>query len=82
MLTVLWQTKKPWLAFVLKSKHVVNEHHIIRKSHDATWKKCPHMVHFIVTCDWFETNSQHQKHYWYSEGSKKKIVGVVVYWEK
>ena len=52
---------------------------IVRKSHDATQKKCSHMVHFNVLHDWFETNSQHQKHY--SEGGNK-IVGVVVYWEE
>ena len=36
-------------------KHLVNEHHVIRKSHDATQEKCPHVVHFNVPCDWFET---------------------------
>lgn len=33
-------------------------------------KKCPHVVHFNVACDWFETNSRYQKRY--SEGGKKK----------
>ena len=32
-------------------------------------KKCPHVVHFDVPRDWFETNSRHQKRY--SEGGKK-----------
>ena len=32
-------------------------------------KKCPHVVHFNVPRDWFETNSRHQKRY--SEGGKK-----------
>ena len=32
-------------------------------------KKCPHVVHFNISCDWFEINSQHQKRY--SEGGKK-----------
>ena len=32
-------------------------------------KKCPHVVHFNIPRDWFETNSQNQKHY--SEGGKK-----------
>ena len=32
-------------------------------------KKCPHVVHFNVKRDWFETNSRHQKRY--SEGGKK-----------
>ena len=35
------------------------------------------MVNFNVPCDWFESNSEHQK--LYSEGGKK-IVGVVFYW--
>ena len=37
MLTVVWQTK-PTVSFPLEGKHVVNEHHAIRKSHDATQK--------------------------------------------
>ena len=32
-------------------------------------KKCPHVVHFNEPCDWFESNSRHQKRY--SEGGKK-----------
>ena len=32
-------------------------------------KTCPHMVHFNVPRDWFETNSRHKKRY--SEGDKK-----------
>jgi len=32
-------------------------------------KKCPHVVHFNVPRDWFETNSRHQKRY--SEGGQK-----------
>ena len=67
------------VSFPLEDKNVVNEHHIVRKSHDAIHKKCPHMVHFNVPRDWFQTNSQHQKHY--SEGGKK-LVGVAVYWEE
>ena len=38
MLTVLWQTKST-LSFLLEDKYVANEHHVIRKSHDATQKK-------------------------------------------
>ena len=68
MLTVLWQTKSK-VSYLLEDKHVENEPHAIRKSHDVTQKKCPHMVHFNVPRDWFETNSRHQKHY--SEGSEK-----------
>lgn len=36
-------------------------------------KKCPHVVHFNVACDWFERNSRYQKRY--SEGGKKKKSG-------
>ena len=32
-------------------------------------EKCPRMLHFNVPCDWFETNSWHQK--CCSEGGKK-----------
>ena len=32
-------------------------------------KTCPHVVHFNVPRDWFETNSRHQKRYY--EGGKK-----------
>ena len=42
-------------------------------------KKCPHMVHFNVPGDWFETNLQYQKRHF--EGSQK-FVGVAVYWEE
>ena len=63
MLTVLWQTKST-VSFLLEDKrHLVDEHHVIRKSYDVTQKKCPHVVHFNVPRNWFETNSQHQKRY-------------------
>ena len=70
--------KRP-VSFPLEDKHVVKEHHVIRKSHDATQKKYPYLVHFNVSREWFETNSRHQKRY--SEGGKK-FVGVEVYWEE
>ena len=35
---MLWQTKTT-VSFPLEGKHVVSEHHVIRKSHDATHKK-------------------------------------------
>ena len=68
MLAVLWQTKT-MVSFPLEGKHVVNEHHVIRKSRFATQEKCPHVVHFNVPSDWFELNSPHKKRY--SEGGKK-----------
>ena len=43
----------------LEDKHVVNDHHVIRKSHDATEEKCLHVMHFNGPRDWFERNSQH-----------------------
>ena len=56
--------KRP-VNFPHEDKHVVNE----RKSHEATQKKCLHVVHFNVPRDWFETNSGHQKRY--SEDGEK-----------
>ena len=72
MLTVLWQTKT-MVSFPLEDKHVVNEH-------DATQEKCPHVVHFNVMRDLFETNSWHQTRY--SEHGKNIFVGVAAYWEE
>ena len=51
-----FDTIKMAVSFPLEDKHVVKEHQVIRKSHDATQKKCPHVVHFNVPRDWFETN--------------------------
>ena len=69
-----------WLvSFPLEDKHVVNEHHVVQKSHDATEKTCPHMVHFNISQDWFETKLWHQKHF--SEHAKR-FMGVAVYWEE
>ena len=61
-------TKRP-VSFPLEDKHAMNERHVARKSHDATQKKCSHVVHFKVPRDWFETNLRHQKRY--SKGGKK-----------
>jgi len=49
------------ISFPHEDKHVVNENHVIRKSHDAAQEKCPRVMHFNVPRDWFETNSRHQK---------------------
>ena len=79
MLTVLWQTKTT-IRFPLEDKPVVNEHHAVRKGHDATHKKnaltwCISMYHVIGLKQ--------------TRGIKnvaltgaKKIVGVAVYWEE
>ena len=50
---------------------MVNEYHVhvVSESCDSAQKKCLHVVHFNVLCDWFELNLWHQKHY--SEGGKK-----------
>ena len=42
---VFLDTKHP-ISFPLEDKRVVNEHHVARKIHDATQKKCTHVVHF------------------------------------
>ena len=75
MLTLLWQTKTT-VSFPLEGKHVMNEQHLIRKSHDATHKKNVFVVHFNVPHDWFEPKLQHQKH---NSEDGKTIVGVMVY---
>ena len=78
MLTVLWLTKST-VSFPLEDKHVVNERHVERKSHDATQKKCPHVVYFNVSRDWFKINS------WLKNVTlkkAKKFESVAVYWEQ
>ena len=55
------------ISFPFVHKHVVNEHHIMQKSHNAIQEKCRNVLH-----DWFETNLQHHEHC--SEGSKKNCV--------
>ena len=56
-------------VFFLCAKRPVNEHRVAQKSHDAKQKNCPHVVHFKVPRDCFETHSRHQK--CHSEGGKK-----------
>ena len=46
----LLDAKRP-VSFSLEDKHVVNEHHVVRKSHGAAQKNCPHVVHLIVPHD-------------------------------
>ena len=45
---------KTMVSFHFEDKHVVNEHYVIQKNHDATQEKCHRMVHFNVPHDWFE----------------------------
>ena len=41
-------TKRP-VSFPLEDKHVVNEYHVVRKSHGATQKKMPSRGAFQFT---------------------------------
>ena len=79
MLTVLWQTKIT-ISFPLEDKHVVNEHHAVRKSHDATHKKnvltwCISMYHMIGLKQTRDIKNVTLK-------AAKIFVGVAVYWEE
>ena len=70
--------KRP-VSFPREDKHVVNEHHVVRKSHDATQKKCPHVSHFMYhVIDLKQTRGIKNVTL---EGGKK-FVGVAVYWEE
>ena len=68
------------VSFPLEDKHVVNEHHVIRKSHDATQKKnvltwCISMYHVIGLNQTRGIKSVTLK-------AAKKFEGVAVYWEE
>ena len=62
-------TDNSTVSFPFQDKYNVNEHQVIWKVMLQHRRKCPHMMHFNVPCDWFETNSRHQKRY--SEDGKK-----------
>ena len=66
------------VSFPLESKHVVNEHHEVRKSHDATREKCLHVMHFNVPLDWLERNSRHSLKAEKSHGCRG-LLGRVVF---
>ena len=71
------------VSFPLEDKHVVNEHHVVRKSHDATQKKCPHVVHFNVQYHVIGLNQSCSiKNVTLKAATCKKIMGVAVYWEE
>ena len=79
MLTVLWQTKTT-ISFPLEDKHVVNEHHAVRKSHDTTHKNnvptwCISMYHVIGLKQTHGIKNVALK-------AAKKFAGVAVYWEE
>ena len=68
---------KTTISFLLEGKHVVNEHHVIRKSHDATHKKnvptqCITMYHVIGLKQTRGIKNVTLK-------AAKKFVGVAVY---
>ena len=48
---VLFLDAKRPVSFPLEDKRVLNEHDVVRKSHDVTQKKCPHVVYFNVPRD-------------------------------
>ena len=69
MLTVLWQTKT-MISFPLEDKHVVNEHHTVRKSHTRhTRKMSSRGVFFMYHVIDLKQTRGHQKRC--SEGGKK-----------
>ena len=67
------------VSFPLEDKHVVNEHHVIRKSHDATQKNartwCISMYHVIGLKQTRGIKNVTLK-------AAKKFVGVAVYWDE
>ena len=79
MLTVIWLTKSA-VSFPLEDKHVVNEHHIIRKSHDATQKKnvltWGISMHHVIGLK----QTRGIKNITLKTG--KKFVGVAISWEE
>ena len=64
-----FDTIKRAVSFPVNDKYVVNEHHVIRKSHDATEKKMSSRGAFQCTTWMVWNNSWYQKRY--SEGGKK-----------
>ena len=60
----------------------MNEHHVIRKSHDATEKKWPHVVHFNVPRSHVSGLKQTRGIKEVTLKAAKKFVGVAVYWEE
>ena len=67
---VIFLDAKRLVSFPLEDEHVVNEHHVVRKSQDAAQKNvlawCISMYHMI---DLKQTRGI-------------KIAGVLVYWEE
>ena len=77
MLTVPWQTKSA-VSFPLEDKDVVNEQHVIRKSHDGKQKNVLtwgiSMYHVIGLK---QTGSMKN----FTLKVARKFVGVAIYWE-
>ena len=82
MLTILWRTKT-MVSFLLEGKHVVNEHHVIRKSHDATRKMPSHgALQCTTPHDWFETTARSIKNITLKVAKKigyRGLLGKVMY---
>ena len=68
--------------FPLEDKPIVNEHRVLRKSHDATREKCFHVMYFNVPRDWSERNSRHSlkaaKNSWVSRSTGKSSIFPVL----
>ena len=67
-----FDTIKRAVSFPLEDKHVVNEHHVIPKSHDTTQKKMYHVIGLKQTRGIKNVTLK----------VAKKFVGVAVYWEE
>ena len=75
-----FDTMKRAVSFPLEDKHVVNEHHVVRKSHDDTQKKdvlkrCISMYHVTGLKQTRGIKNVTPK-------AGKKFVGFAVYWEE
>ena len=68
---------KKGVSFPLEDKHIVNEHHVIRKSHDATEKKMSSRGAFHHVIGLKQTRGIKNV----TLNAAKKFVGVAVYWE-
>ena len=60
MLTVLWQTKSR-VSFPLGDEHFVNEHHVVRKSHDTKQKMSSNGTFQSVPYDWLKQTGPFKK---------------------
>ena len=76
---IFLDAKRP-VSFPLEDKHLVNEHHVVRNSHDA-----PHRKNVLTWCiSMYHVNDLKQTRSIKNVTLKaaKKFVGVAVYWEE